>query len=90
MRKLPFCCYIWMESKEEVAFIIRGSKRYVTLVRAEGEKYVKRANENLCVTPAQASAMLVGVLFGWHVPGADPGLYDEEGKILPKKIRGGV
>ncbi len=31
------------------------------------------------ITPAQQEAMLVGSMFGWDVPGADPDHYDKEG-----------
>lgn len=38
------------------------------------------------VTAAQREAMLMGSLFGWHVPGADPKHW--EGR--PELVRGGV
>ena len=35
------------------------------------------------VTKAQAAAMEAGSMFGWHVPGADPKNYDDNGLPLP-------
>ena len=34
-------------------------------------------NERRGVTPAMREAMLVGSMFGWHVPGADPDTYHD-------------
>ena len=38
------------------------------------------------VSPAQAAAMLGGVLYGWDAPRADPALYDEDGEYIGKEI----
>ena len=35
------------------------------------------------MTKAQAAAMEAGSMFGWHVPGADPKNYDDNGLPLP-------
>ena len=39
---------------------------------------------------AQAEAMLAGSMFGWHVQGADPKSYDENGKLIQQNhhVRG--
>jgi hypothetical protein len=36
-------------------------------------------NDRIGVTPAQASAMITGSMFGWNVPGAKPDAYNEDG-----------
>jgi len=45
--------------------------------------FVARLNDCLGVTPLQAECMLVGSMFGWDVPGADPDHYkaDEIARI---------
>jgi hypothetical protein len=34
------------------------------------------------VTPPQREAMLIGSMFGWDVPGANPDHYDENGQMV--------
>ena len=38
---------------------------------------VERLNTSLGISPAQAQAMLVGSLFGWHTIGANPSTYSK-------------
>jgi hypothetical protein len=40
------------------------------------------ASINEGVTPAQIEAMMVGSMFGWHVPGANPDRYDVDGRLV--------
>jgi len=53
------------------AKIIRGMSGYFPFP-GRGHK-VDMLNECLGVTQTQAEAMLIGSMFGWGVPGANPG-----------------
>jgi len=81
--KLPKYCIVFVEGMEpgrRIGIIKRGEKGYYetdwdspnreddALVR----EAVKSMNEQRGVTPAQALAMKIGSMFGWHVPAADP------------------
>ena len=47
---------------------------------------VDAANKAMGVTRAQEEAMVAGSMFGWHVPGADPKNYNENGEpIRPQR-----
>lgn len=43
---------------------------------------VDRYNLALGITKAQGEACLFGSMFGWHIPGANPGNYSDDGKPL--------
>ena len=60
--------------------------RWDCLDRAQALAIVDECNEIGGVSKTQAAAMLAGSMFGWHIPGADPKNYDEQGKpIKPKQ-----
>ncbi len=90
LKKLPEFCYHILPSSGEPIGIQRGVPGHVKVAKLPaGVDTVEKANELLGVTKAQAEAMLVGSMFGWHVSGADPDRYDPEtGK--PKTGAGGV
>lgn len=78
LKKLPEYCYTTLKSTGEVIGIQRGVPGHVKVVLGSGVDTVDKANELLGVNKAQAEAMFVGSLFGWHVPAADPDMYDPE------------
>ena len=47
---------------------------------------IDRWNEKIGVTPGQRQAMTFGSMFGWHLPLADPDMYDEKGDIITSKL----
>ena len=86
---LPEKCFSYLESTGEMIIITKGEKGYIP-TGASGENMTPReavdaANKTIGVTKAHEAAMLVGSMFGWQVPGADPKNYDEQGlPVLPK------
>lgn len=70
--KLPASCYARHPSDESPIYIMFGMRGYYPIER---EIDVDAENERFGVTPAQVEAMLVGSMFGWDVPGADPDKY---------------
>ena len=87
---LPDKCFSYLESTGEMIVITKGEKGY-TSTGAYGENITPReavdaANEAIGVTRAQEEAMVAGSMFGWHVPGADPKNYNENGEpIRPQR-----
>jgi hypothetical protein len=72
LQKLPELCAALHPSDGSKIVIRRGVPGYT---HAHPRIDVDEFNREEGVTPAQVEAMLVGSLFGWHVPGADPDKY---------------
>ncbi len=79
---LPEFCFQTNNMNEEVILIKRGENGYHRYYDGtiKGKEAAAELNERLGITPAQAEAMLVGSMFGWHVPGARPEMYSEDGR----------
>ncbi len=83
---LPEYCYVIVEGGEEgerVAKVVRGEPGYTPFPPLDkGEPMsildakVTALNKELGVSAAQAAAMKVGSMFGWHVPGANPTIHE--------------
>ncbi len=87
---LPDRCYSYLESTGEMVELTKGEKGYIPVVLAEPgldpRAEAAKSNKALGVTRAQEEAMLAGSMFGFHVPGADPKNYDENGTpVRPQK-----
>lgn len=88
---LPEQCYAVDLMTSRVVVLKRGEKGYYQVNQSElqvdanatAADKVDQLNAKLGVTPAQAAAMKMGSMMGFHVPGADPARYDEQGK--PKR-----
>lgn len=74
--KLPRFAYGRLPTDGKSILIKRGETGYWP---TETPVDVDAANERLGITKAQAEAMMVGSVFGFDVPGADPDTYDENG-----------
>lgn len=87
---LPDKCYSHLDSTGEIILISKGKRGYMpTGIVKEGTSAratVDSANKTWGVNRAQEEAMVVGSMFGWGVPGADPKNYNENGEpIRPQK-----
>jgi len=85
---LPKDCVIVIPGEQALAVIQRGESGYhaaetVRLVnRGESlEEARDRLNTACGVTRAQVAAMTAGSMFGWHLRGADPATYNEDGSL---------
>lgn len=79
LERLPLRCYVGPSAAAKLAIgvgyhIDRGIPGY-TPHPALTDDMAATLNAKYSVTPAQAEAMQVGSMFGWHVPGADPLTY---------------
>ncbi len=71
---LPELCYVADAGDGVLAAIKRGHDGYYPVNRyptqTEAEEAANRHNQQLGVTPEQKRAMVIGSMFGWHLPGA--------------------
>lgn len=74
---LPEMCAAILPSTHEAIVVKRGHAGHWPL--PEGMT-IERINAVFGATPQQIEAMLVGSMFGWDVPGADPARYDPGGR----------
>lgn len=92
--ELPERCYVWLETTNEIGVITRGKSGYLPTPKdaftirpgESGKETVDRLNKDFDVTPAQASAMAMGSMFGWDTKAADPKSYDENGVVRADAI----
>ena len=97
LKKLPEWCFAMHPKKHIIIRIDRGESGF-SLTIAEDMPYIStkdyknlyefidHLNENIGVTPGQRQAMIFGSMFGWHLPMADPDVYDERGIIIREKL----
>lgn len=86
--KLPSMCYAVHNTEGSVIIVKNGETGYYntsigTKDAAESREIVDEYNAKLGVSKAQAAAMYAGSMFGFHVPAANPEMYDENGS--PKR-----
>lgn len=85
LSKLPETCYTVSDYSKELIQIKRGVKGYFAsplsaLAVEENRALADKLNAELGVSKAQEQAMFIGSMFGWHVPGADPDMYEKTGE----------
>lgn len=77
-KKLPDHCYSTNQLNGRVIAIKFGESGYYPI---ETKATADELNAVLGVTKAQVEAMVVGSMFGWDCPGANPDMYDDEGRL---------
>ncbi len=92
---LPPRCFVYLPTMpNKVGVVQKGESGYYTTVyeapsdEAEARTFVAELNAKMGVTPAQASAMEAGSMFGWTVPAADPASYDGDGLLKGARREG--
>ena len=81
---LPELCYSKEPISGKTIILQRGQEGYNNLENGYEQLNPEEMNEKLGITKAQVSALLTGSMFGWHVPGANPESYDENGNFKSK------
>jgi len=78
---LPEHCYSMLSAENTLIKIVKGESGYYEVCQLDehGRKPVDAKNAAIGVTKAQEAAMVIGSMFGWDKPGADPKNYDEQG-----------
>ena len=76
---LPKFCFVIAPTEPNLVLVILGGTGYSHTKIPATDKNLDFYNGRLCVTNGQAEAMLVGSVFGWDVPGANPQVYDDTG-----------
>lgn len=87
-KSLPANCYSVLPDTGELIIINKGESGYYKCEFSEpgnNRSLADELNAGGGVSKAQEAAMLVGSMFGWGVPGADPKNYAEDG--TPKTHR---
>ena len=75
--KLPQLCFTLLPGTGQLICVKRGESGYYpsdwsTPDAQENRRIADEQNQKLGVTPAQETAMKIGSMCGWDVPGADP------------------
>jgi len=83
LTKLPGLAFAKLAVNGAIIAISRGAERYE---RVETTQSADELNFQHGVTPAQARAMLAGVLCGWRTELANPDLYGDYGELLEEPI----
>jgi hypothetical protein len=77
MATLPQFAFVEDENNGKVYYVHRGEPTFHPVAT---DRTADELNHDAGVTPAQASAMRAGILYGWNSPAADPDLYAENGE----------
>ncbi len=89
-RALPERCYGYMPSEPgEVVLVERGMRGYSPYKSTGGRDEAIRLNAAVGVSVQQMEAMVAGSLFGFHVPAANPAIYNADGKVCRTKFSKG-
>lgn len=75
--KLPEVCWAVSQLSGDLICIKNGEPGYYpssfsTGSREQNQKIADQCNQQSGITPLQVQAMVIGSMFGWDKPGADP------------------
>lgn len=85
MSRLPGIAFATLAATGATIAITLGATRYE---HVDTDKTADELNRLYGVTPAQARAMLAGVLLGWRTKLANPELYGPYGELLDEPSSG--
>ncbi len=85
LSKLPGIAFAKLAVTGATIAITLGASHYE---RVDTTKTADELNQMYGVTPAQARAMLAGVLVGWRTRLANPELYGTYGELLEQPVTG--
>lgn len=90
MKTLPECCYGVINTTGELIIIKNGESGYYrtdysTDNKKENIELKNFYNDRLGVTKLEEECMLIGSMFGWDVPGANPNNYDKDGRFIMRE-----
>lgn len=85
LSKLPAMAFATLAATGATIAITLGESRYE---RVHTSQSADELNRQFGVTPAQARAMLAGVLLGWRTRLANPELYGPYGELLDEPVTG--
>lgn len=90
VKMLPDLCYSILPSGGDLIIIKLNETGYYpcdysTADTEANRRLADELNRRMGITKSQEVAMIHGSVFGWHVPAADPGHYDENGEPIKKQ-----
>lgn len=82
--RLPRVCLARAKIDDSPIRIHRGAAGFY---KTHPSTDVDRFNKERGITDIQVECMVVGSMFGWDTPGADPAHFDDNGRFIPKEKR---
>lgn len=83
LAKLPEVCYAVEITSGNTIILKKGENGYHDpQYGVQGEEAVNHFNDRMGVTRQQRAAMEFGSIIGYHLPGANPDIYDATGQRL--------
>lgn len=85
--ELPETCFATLPGTGDLIILKRGETGYYpsewdTGDRTKNREIADYQNYGHGIIPAQVQAMMVGSMYGFHVPGADPQIYFDKAKLI--------
>lgn len=78
LENLPEFCYVEHTVTKKPVKVVKGVSGYYPLEQENFGLTTNELNKALGVTKQQADAMLIGSMFGWDAPGANPKFFKKD------------